>query len=159
MDSWLWWVGAALLLAAVEMLSLDLVFIMLAGGAVGGAVTAAAGGPLWLQFVVGCAVALLLIFVLRPWVLQHLRQRVPLVETNAAAHVGRTAVAITEVTETGGRVKLTGEVWSARLEDDGIPNSSPRVAAGTEMRVLRIDGATAVVEPVGSSHSQPEPSA
>ncbi|GAB3087736.1 NfeD family protein [Isoptericola nanjingensis] len=156
MDSWLWWVGGALLLAAIEMLSLDLVFIMLAGGALGGAVTAAAGGPVWLQFVVACAVALLLLFVLRPWLLQHLKQRVPLVETNAAAHVGRPAVAITEVTEAGGRVKLMGEVWSARLVDDGVPDSTGRVPVGAELRVVRIDGATAVVEPAGSSHTQPE---
>ncbi|GAA1733918.1 NfeD family protein [Isoptericola hypogeus] len=159
MDSWLWWVGAALVLAAVEMLSLDLVFIMLAGGALGGAVTAAAGGPVWLQFVVACVTALLLLFVLRPWLLQHLRQRVPLVETNAAAHVGRPAVAITEVTEAGGRVKLMGEVWSARLVDDGVPDSTGRVPEGAELRVVRIDGATAVVEPAGSTRSQPEHSA
>ncbi|MGF0116597.1 NfeD family protein [Promicromonospora sp. Marseille-Q5078] len=156
MDSWLWWVGAALVLAAIEMLSLDLVFIMLAGGAVAGAVTAAAGGPVWLQFVVACVAALLLILVLRPWLLQHLKQRVPLMETNVAAHVGRPAQALTEITESGGRVKLAGEVWSARLVDDGVPNSTVRVPAGAELRVVRIEGATAVVEPVPSSHSQPE---
>jgi len=156
MDSWLWWVGGALLLAAIEMLSLDLVLIMLAGGALGGAVTAAAGGEIWLQIVVACVVSVLLLFTLRPWLLRHLRQRVPLVETNAAAHVGRPAVVLAEVTETGGRVKLAGEVWSARLEDDGIPNSTGRVPVGVEVRVVRIDGATAVVAPVTTTHEQAE---
>ncbi|MCA5893467.1 NfeD family protein [Isoptericola sp. NEAU-Y5] len=155
MDSWLWWVGAALVLAVIEMLSLDLVFIMLAGGALGGAATAALGGPLWLQFVVACLVAALFVFTLRPWLLQHLRARGPLVETNAAAHVGRPAVVIATVTETGGRVKLAGEVWSARLEDDGVPNSSDALPEGTEVRVVRIDGATAVVVPVVTSHEHP----
>jgi len=154
MDSWLWWVGAALVLAVVEMLSLDLVFIMLAGGALGGGVVAAAGGPVWLQFVVACVVSVLLLFTIRPWLLQHLRGRQPLVETNAAAHVGRPAVVIATVTETGGRVKLAGEVWSARLADDGVPNSSAILPEGTEVRVVRIDGATAVVAPVPTAHEQ-----
>lgn len=32
---WIWWAGAALALAAVEVVSTDLVFLMLAGGAFG----------------------------------------------------------------------------------------------------------------------------
>ena len=40
--AWLWWLGGALVLAVVETLSADLTFIMIAGGALGGA--AAAGG-------------------------------------------------------------------------------------------------------------------
>ncbi len=153
MGAWLWWVGAALVLAVVEMLSLDLVLIMLAGGALGGAAVAAAGGPLWLQIIVACVVAAMLLFLLRPWLLRHLRDRVPLTETNAAAHVGRTAVVLADVTEISGRVKLAGEVWSARLEDDGIPDSTAVVPAGTEVRVVRIEGATAVVTPVSAERS------
>ncbi|MCK0115896.1 membrane protein implicated in regulation of membrane protease activity [Isoptericola sp. CG 20/1183] len=151
MDGWVWWIGGALVLAVVEMLSLDLVFIMLAGGAVAGGITAAAGGPFWLQVIVACVVAVLLIVTLRPWLLQNLRRRTVLVETNAAAQVGRTAVVISEVTELGGRVKLSGEVWSARLVDDGLPNSTGRVPEGVEVRVVKIDGATAVVAPAGAT--------
>ncbi|WP_402377241.1 NfeD family protein [Isoptericola rhizosphaerae] len=151
MDGWLWWIGGALVLAVVEMLSLDLVFIMLAGGAVAGGVTAAAGGPFWLQIVVACVVAVLLMITLRPWLLQNLRRRTDLVETNAAAQVGRMAVVVSDVTETGGRVKLSGEVWSARLVDDGLPNSSGLVPEGVEVRVVKIDGATAVVAPAGAT--------
>ncbi len=156
MQGWLWWLGAALVLAVIEMLSLDLVLIMLAGGAAAGGVVAAAGGPFWLQIVAACAVATLLLFTLRPWLLRHLRDRVPLVETNAAAHVGRLALVVADVTETAGRVKLAGEVWSARLVDDQVPSSSGRVPEGTEVRVVRIDGATAVVEPITASHEHPE---
>ena len=35
---WLWWVGSALVLGILEMLSLELVFIMAAGGALAGGV-------------------------------------------------------------------------------------------------------------------------
>ncbi|GAA1968790.1 NfeD family protein [Isoptericola halotolerans] len=158
MDAWLWWLIGAFVLAVIEMFALELVFIMLAGGALAGGATAAAGGPVWLQIIVACTVSLLLLALLRPWLVQNLRQRTPLVETNAAAHVGRTAVVVAEVTETGGRVKLAGEVWSARLVDDGLPNSSGRVPAGVEVRVVTIDGATAVVAPAGTPSSNPDSS-
>ncbi|WP_277210661.1 NfeD family protein [Isoptericola croceus] len=150
MDAWLWWLIGAFVLAVIEMFALELVFVMLAGGALAGAATAAAGGPPWLQIIVACVVSLLLLALLRPWLVHNLRQRTPLVETNAAAQVGRTAVVVAEVTETGGRVKLSGEVWSARLVDDGLPNSSGRVPVGVEVRVVMIDGATAVVAPAAA---------
>jgi membrane protein implicated in regulation of membrane protease activity len=38
-------------------------------------------------------------------------------------------------------VKLNGEVWSART------NAAEAIPPGTQVRVGRIDGATAVVEP------------
>jgi membrane protein implicated in regulation of membrane protease activity len=136
---WVWWLGAALLLGVVEMLTVDLVLAMFAGGAVVAAILAALGAPLWAQ-IIGFAVAsTLLLIALRPWLLRHLRTRVPLVETNAAAHVGRVAVVVTPVTEHAGRVKLAGEVWSARTDD------RTTIEVGDEVRVLTIDGATAVV--------------
>ncbi|GIJ00232.1 membrane protein implicated in regulation of membrane protease activity [Sediminihabitans luteus] len=138
--AWLWWIGAGALLGLLEIISLDLVLIMFAGGALAGAATAGLGGPVWLQFVVAIVVAALLLFTLRPWLLRHLRARVPLAETNVAAHLGREALVVETVTEHEGRVKLAGEVWSARTEDD-----APALEVGREVRVLRIDGATAVV--------------
>jgi membrane protein implicated in regulation of membrane protease activity len=155
---WLWWVGVALLLAIVEIAVLDIVVLMLIGGALAGALVAAIGAPVWVQVLVACAVAALLILTLRPWMLTNLRKRQPLTETNAAAHVGRRAVVVVPVTESGGRIKLMGEVWTARLEDDGHPGS-PTVPVGTEVQVVRIDGATAVVTPLyagGDADASPE---
>ncbi|BDZ43733.1 hypothetical protein GCM10025865_30320 [Paraoerskovia sediminicola] len=145
--AWLWWVGGAALLGLLEIISLDLVIIMFAGGALGGAVVAGLGGPVWLQIVVACVVSALLLFTLRPWLLRHLRSRVPLAETNVAAHVGRQAVVVETVTELSGLVKLSGEVWSARVEED-----APSLPSGAEVRVVRIDGATAVVRGEAADH-------
>jgi len=147
---WLWWVGAALALGIVEIFVLDIVLLMFIAGALAGAVAAAFGAPVWLQVVVACATSVVLLLTLWPWVRRKVRERVPLQRTNADAHVGRRAVVVADVTETGGRVKLSGEVWSARLEDDGLPGS-PVVAVGAEVMVVRIDGATAVVAPVGAA--------
>lgn len=137
---WLWWLGGALLLGVAEMFTLDLIFLMLAGGALAGALAAALGASLAVQIVVAAATALLLLFALRPFLLRRLRTRGDLVETNSAALVGRVAVVVAPTDVAGGRVKLAGEVWSARTAADGVT-----FPAGAEVRVARIDGATAVV--------------
>ena len=138
---WLWWVAGALLLCVIEMVSLSLFLLMLAGGALAAAAVSALGAPLWAQAVVAAVVALTLIAVLRPWMLRHLRTRVTLPETNTAALVGLEAMVVATVTELGGRVKMRGEVWSARTSLEGAS-----YAPGTPVKVMRIEGATAVVQ-------------
>jgi len=138
---WLWWLGAALLLIAVEVVTLDLVLLMFAGGAVAAGVANALGAPFPVQIVVFAVVSVLLLVSIRPWLLRHLKTRVPLVETNAAAQVGRLAIVVQDVDVHGGRVKLSGEVWSARTTREGV-----LYPLGTEVRVVRIEGATAVVD-------------
>ena len=137
----LWWVGAALAFIVVEIISVNLVLIMFAGGAFAAALANVLGAPVGMQFVVFAVTSSLLLFALRPWLLRRLRSRMPLVETNAAAQVGRPAVVVAEVSPSGGRVKLWGEVWSARTVRDGLV-----LPVGSEVRVIRIDGATAVVD-------------
>ena len=139
---WVWWLGAALLLAVVEILSVDLVLIMFAGGALVAALLALLDAPLWMQILGFAGTSTLLLFALRPWLLRHLRDRVPLVETNAAANVGRSAVVVAEVSERAGRVKLAGEVWTARTENDEV------IPVGEEVTVIGILGATALVTAV-----------
>lgn len=139
----LWWIALAVVLAFVEVLSLDLVLLMLVGGALAGAGTAALGGPVWAQVLVALLVTVLLLGALRPWLLRNWRQRKNFVETNAAALVGQTAHVVATVDATHGRVKLVGEVWTARTDTPDL-----QIAEGVPVRVVRIDGATAVVEPL-----------
>ncbi len=141
MGDWLWWLGGALLLGVAEMFTLDLILLMLAGGALGGTVAAALGASVAWQIIVAALTALVLMFAIRPWLLRHLRVRTTLVETNSAALVGRPAVVVAATDEKGGRVKLAGEVWSARSTGHG-----GAFLPGAQVRVTRIDGATAVVE-------------
>ncbi|MEN0129497.1 MAG: NfeD family protein [Brevundimonas sp.] len=138
---WLWWIGGALVLGILEMLSLDLVLVMFAGGALAGGVASALGAPVGIQILVAALTSVVLLSTLRPWLLRRLKKRVSLEETNVAALVGRGAVVVSTVTLEGGRVKLNGEVWSART------SSAQAIPPGAQVRVDRIEGATAVVEP------------
>ncbi|KQT98566.1 NfeD family protein [Sanguibacter sp. 4.1] len=146
---WYWWIGAALLLVVVEMVSLDLVLIMFAGGAIAAGIASALGLGLVGQIVVFGVVSTLLLLALRPWLLKYLRQRTPLVETGVAALAGRTGTVVSEVSDESGRIKLLGEVWTARsLGDVTFP-------VGADVRVVKIDGATAVVDAVEAPYSSP----
>ncbi|GAA3533760.1 NfeD family protein [Aeromicrobium panaciterrae] len=133
------WIGVAVILAIVEMMSLDLVLLMFALGALAAAVTAGLGAPVWVAIVVFAGVALGLLFFVRPPMVAKLHAG-PTLATGHEALVGRSAVVSEPVDKHGGRVKLSGEVWSARAESD-----DESFETGTEVRVTRIDGATAVV--------------
>ena len=49
--AWLWWLGAALVLAIAEELSLGLVLLMFSGGALAAAITAGLGAPVVVQVI------------------------------------------------------------------------------------------------------------
>lgn len=53
---------------------------------------------------------------------------------------GRTAVVLERVDSRDGRIKLAGEEWSARALDNDITHEP-----GSEVSVVEIDGATAIV--------------
>lgn len=149
---WVVWLGAAVLLAVVEVVAVNLVFLMLAGGALAASLTALLGGPVWAQVLVFAAVSVVLLVGVRPWALRHLRRSSPELETNVAAQIGRTAVVLLDVTAHAGRVKLAGEVWTARAADPGAV-----LPTGSTVRVVRIEGATAVVEPATAPAVGPTP--
>lgn len=147
---WLWWLVAAIALGVVEVLTLDLVLLMFAVGAVAAILANLAGASITVQVLVFAATSLVMLVGLRPYLLRNLRRRTPLVETNAAGLVGRGALTLAEVTGRGGLVKLAGEQWSARSRDPG-----ETFPADVEVRVVAIDGATAVVasaEPASGTH-------
>ena len=145
---WLFWIGGALLLVVIETVTADLTFLMIAGGALGGGLTAFLGGPLWAQVVVFACVSTLLLFAVRPWAKRRLAATTPQMKTNVDALIGRSATTITAVDDGGGRVRLGGEEWSARLAP--VVQGTTRLEAGASVIVTEIDGAVAVVAPAAA---------
>lgn len=138
--SWIVWVIIALLFGLVLIVSVDFAFVMFAGGALVAAVVAAFTDNTVAQIVVFCAVSTILVFTVRPWANRKMASTAPNRRMNTEALVSRQAEAITDVTNRAGRVKLSGEVWSARTDGGAIPQ-------GAAVRVVRIEGATAIVTP------------
>ena len=145
---WLFWIGGALLLVVIETVTADLTFLMIAGGALGGGLTSFLGGPLWAQVVGFACVSTLLLFAVRPWAKRRLAATTPQMKTNVDALIGRSATTITAVDDGGGRVRLGGEEWSARLAP--TVQGTTRLEAGASVTVTEIDGAVAVVAPAAA---------
>lgn len=115
------------------------VLLMMSGGALGAAVTAALGGNALIEVIVFVVVTLGLVWLVRPVAIRHLNPG-PAAITGAEALIGREAVVLNAVTRDGGLVRLNGAQWSARAKDP-----SQQLPAGTRVSVVGIEGATAVV--------------
>lgn len=140
MAAWLLWLIAAGLFAGGEVLTLDLVLLMFAGGALGGMAVALAGGAVAFQLIAFIAVSLALLAVVRPIAQRHLQERTPLQLDGVDTLVGRTAVVTRAVDVEGGRIRMGADEWSARSQ-----HGAEAFAVGTTVCILQIDGATAVV--------------
>jgi membrane protein implicated in regulation of membrane protease activity len=116
---------------------------MIAGGAVAAAVAAAFGAPTSVDIIVFAVMSGLLLLAARPPLLAYVRRSVPHTPTGTAALVGCDGEVLVAVDRDTGRVKLAGEVWTARSATGGPP-----LEVGSQVTVVRIDGATAVVAPV-----------
>lgn len=138
-NGWAVWLAIALALVIVELVSLDLVLLMFGIGALAAAVATALGVPVLLAVVVFAVVAIALLFLVRPPLVERLHAG-PTLTTGHDALVGRSAVVLEPVDGRNGRVQLAGEVWSARAANEHVT-----LDTGTEVLVARIDGATAVV--------------
>ncbi|WP_045731384.1 NfeD family protein [Pseudarthrobacter chlorophenolicus] len=135
---WAVWLTAFLAFAVVEMITLDLFFIMLGGGALAALVSDFAGADPWLQIVIFCIVSLLMVAFVRPVALAHLKKGPAEQRTNVDRLIGEQAVVMEAVTSDGGLVKIGGDIWSAR-------SAAGILTAGQMVVVAAIDGATAVV--------------
>ena len=132
------WLIAGIVLVAAEVLSGDFVLLMLGTGALAAAASAAMGLPVWGGVAVFAMISVALVTVARP-VLKR-RLHVEHVPTNAEALLGNTALVISTVDAQGGKVKLRGELWSARAFDQ-----AQVLEPGREVTVMNISGATVIV--------------
>ena len=140
MPAWVAWAIVSVLLAVGEIFTPGLFFLgPIAVAAVAATVTAAAGGPVWLQVVVFGAGSFATVGLLRPIARRHLKMP-HAIRTGTAALEGAKAVVLQPVDRHSGRVKIGGEEWSARSY---VPDESFDV--GAEVEVAEIQGATALV--------------
>ena len=141
MGSWIVWLVLAAVLGVAEVMTTTLAFGLIAVGAVVAAVVGAAGVGLPFQLGAFALAAAAGLIVVRPIAMRHIKQP-PLLRTGTSALVGRSAKVVEEITDDGGRVRIGGELWSARPYDE-----SQVIPVGSTVDVFAIEGATALVHP------------
>src|SRR2546430_15677298 len=115
MAALIWLIGGIVLVAA-DLLSGDFFLLMLGVGALGGALAQLLFDSTAVSLVVFAVASIGLVTFARPWLKN--RSHGPLVLDNVQALIGGKATVLSTVDESGGRVKLNGEVWSARGLDE-----------------------------------------
>ena len=138
--AWLLWLIAAALFGVGEMVSLDLVLLMFAGGAMGGMTVALLGGDVAFQLIAFIGVSAVLLGLVRPIAKRHLVDKTPLQLDGTDTLIGRTATVTRAIDSSGGRIKLGADEWTARSQYDG-----EAFPIGSRVRIMKVDGATAVV--------------
>lgn len=139
MSAWVIWLIAACAFLLAEMVTTTMFLIPFSVGGLAGMVTALAGAPEVAQMVVFLAVSGVAFGIVRPIAKRH-RTMPPQIRSGTAALIGRGATVLEEVTDSGGTIKLEGEVWSARAIDEDLV-----LAPGSRVQVIQIQGATALV--------------
>ncbi|TFC41993.1 NfeD family protein [Cryobacterium sp. TMT1-21] len=143
--AWIVWLVLILLFVTMEMVTLDLTFLMIAAGSVGGLASALIWAPWWLQLIIAAVVSMALLFGIRPPLLRVLRRGGDPARTNVDALLGMDGRVVSTVGTSGGQVRLAnGETWTSRLSP-GLDRQV--VEPGERVLVTAIDGATAVVIP------------
>ena len=141
--AWAAWLGVAAVLGLAELVSLDLVLIMLAVGAIAGMVTAAIGAAVVVQVLVAGGAAVAMLALVRPSLVARLHQG-PELRLGTSKLVGQRAVVTEQITGLSvGRIRLAGETWSAAPYDEHVT-----IEPGATVEVFEIRGATAYVHPV-----------
>jgi membrane protein implicated in regulation of membrane protease activity len=141
MVAWIVWLIVAAVLGVAELATTTFALGLIAVAACVAAAVAAADLGLAFQllaFILASAAGLGLVL---PVARRHIKQP-PLLRTGPAALVGRSAQVLEEVNGYNGRVRIGGEVWSARSYDETLV-----IPVGHLVDVMQIEGATALVYP------------
>ena len=138
----IFWLIAMVIFIAAEAMTVTLVSIWFAVGALGAILVALLGGGLALQVTVFLALAIVLLFMLRGVVRRHFTPRIT--RTNVDSVIGSTGIVLTPVNNIAalGQVQINGVEWSARS------TSGSHIPAGTMVKVDRIEGVKVFVSPV-----------
>ena len=142
MSAWVFWLLLAAILIVIEALTVNLVSIWFALGALSGMIAALLGANVLTQVIIAVVVsviALAVILIFKPFDnFKHKRVQA----TNSDRVIGQQAVVVGRIDplEGGGLVIVMGQMWSAISADDGA------IETGEHVIVKGISGVKLIVE-------------
>lgn len=131
------WLLLTIVLLIVEAVTVNLVTLWFAVGAFAAMfVSMSSVDPIW-QWVVFLAVSILLLIFTRPIALRYIKKA----PTNADSAIGKIGIVTEKIDNIAatGRVKLDGNSWAARSQDESI------IEEGAEVQVKEIQGVRLIV--------------
>lgn len=136
------WISIAVVMAVGEAATNQLVSIWFVVGALCAAVSSLITSSVLVQVIVFIVVTCGTLIATKPLVDKYKKGHKE-VKTNSDRFIGQTGVMLTDIDtlETVGQVKVSGEVWTAKLK-----NPTP-VKKDDKVKILAIEGVKMIVEP------------
>ena len=136
------WIGFVIFMLLCEGFTTQLVSIWFAVGALCAAVSSLITSSVLVQVIVFIVVACGTLIATKPLVDKYKKGHKE-VKTNSDRFIGQTGVMLTDIDtlEAVGQVKVSGEVWTAKLK-----NPTP-VKKDDKVKILAIEGVKMIVEP------------
>ena len=137
------WMALVIIFLVVELVTVGLTTIWLAGGALVAFILAAVGADFWIQLVAFFAVSFVLIFFTRPYAVKYFNPR--RTRTNSEELIGEIIKVTRRIDNRSaeGTALAKGLEWSARAVSDDLI-----IEKDTLVKVIRIEGVKLIVEPV-----------
>lgn len=135
------WCGLMILFLVIEIATVGLTSVWLAGGSLAALITAASGQEIIWQLTVFVAVSFILLVITRPLAKKYINSHHE--RTNYEELIGQT-VKVTETVdnfEQTGAAFAQGKEWTARTEKDG-----QRLEAGTLAEVVAVSGVKLILK-------------
>lgn len=139
----IFWLAACILMFVVEAVTVNLVSVWFALGALAALITALIGGQLWLQIVIFFAVTILTLIATRPLVKKYFNKQHH-EPTNADMLIGKICIVTQDIDNIAatGEANCSGSTWTARSLTGSI------IKKGSKARVHSIQGVKLIVEPI-----------
>lgn len=136
----IFWLAAVIVLGILEALTVGLVTIWFAVGALAALISSLFGGPLWLQILLFIVVTAVTLVTTRPLVKKYFSKNSHK-PTNADMVLGKEAQVTEEINnlQGTGAVKCDGKEWTARSEDGEV------IPAGEIVTAVKIEGVKLIV--------------
>lgn len=133
------WVCIFLVLLFIELITVNLVTIWFAVGALGAIISTFITDNITIQIIIFIIVSIISLIITKPFV-NKIRKR-KITPTNLDRVIGKEGIVTKDITKNSyGEVKVDGSVWTATSK--GI------IKKDTQVKVLKIDGVKLIVEKV-----------
>ena len=139
----IFWAVLFVVMVLLELLTLGLISIWFAVGALAAMIAQFFGAPFVIQTVIFLVVSVTLLYLLAPWARRYFNK--DRMKTNAQSLIGKQAIITEPINnlQSRGRVIVDGMEWSARYSGD-----SGCAPEGTVVRIKDIQGVKLIVEDV-----------
>ena len=136
------WLVLMILFLVAEAVSVAMVSLWFALGALGALIVSLLGAKAWLQVLVFFVISIVTLASLRPWSRKYFNPRITRTNVDSVIGTQGRVIAAIDNVEATGQVKLGAMEWTARsTSGDPIPE-------GTLVKVDRIEGVKVFVSPV-----------